>query len=138
MTAAEQQGPEESGPGNKAGGQSLILAVDHNRRNLELLAHFLRQSGYGVITASSADEFGRALDDQDSIALALVDLAGLDRGVWDLCERVRTEGISLLIISPRQSAEVERASLAHGAQGVLIKPLVVKELLALIGRLIEE
>jgi DNA-binding response OmpR family regulator len=138
MMAVEHQGFEEPGPEGGRNKQPLILAVDHNRRNLDLLAHFLRQSGYRVTTAWNAEEFGRALDGQDEIVLALVDLAGFDRGVWDLCEQVRTKGISLLIISPRQSAEVEQASLAHGAHGVLIKPLVVKELLALVGRLIEE
>jgi DNA-binding response OmpR family regulator len=136
--ATERQGREGSGPDGKGGRQPFILAVDHNRRNLELLGHFLSQSGYGVTPACNAKEFDRALDSEVPISLALVDLAGFDRGVWDLCERVRIKGIPLLIISPRQSAEVERASLAHGAQGVLIKPLVVKELLALIGRLIEE
>lgn len=119
-------------------GGPLILAVDHNRRNLELLAHFLSRAGYRVTTAGDSGEFSRVLETTSDIALALVDLAGFDRGIWELCERVRTAGISLLIISPRQSAEVERASLEHGAYGVLIKPLVVKELMALVRQLVEE
>lgn len=115
-----------------------ILVVDHNRRNLELLAQFLGQAGYPMVLAYDAEEFGLALDRSDEIGLALIDLAGLGRRIWDPCERLRAKGIPLLVISPRQSVAIERESLAHGARSVLIKPLVVKELLALIRGLLEE
>ena len=42
------------------------------------------------------------------------------------------------MISPKQSAAIQQASLTHGARGVLIKPLVVRELLGLIRSLLEE
>ena len=84
------------------------------------------------------EEFGLALDRSDEIGLALIDLAGLGRRIWDPCERLRAKGIPLLVISPRQSVAIERESLAHGARSVLIKPLVVKELLALIRGLLED
>ena len=35
----------------------LILAVDRNRRNLELLGQFLGKEGYQLLTASTPDEF---------------------------------------------------------------------------------
>jgi DNA-binding response OmpR family regulator len=118
--------------------QPLILFVDHNQRNLELLAQFLGQAGYPVVLASNEAEFGQVLDRPDEIGLALIDLAGFDRRVWDLCERVRTKDVPLLVISPKQSIAIEQESLAHGAHSVLTKPLVVRELLALIHRLLEE
>jgi DNA-binding response OmpR family regulator len=127
-----------NGPDHARDVQPPILVVDHNRRNLELLAQFLGQAGYSVILACDAEEFGRALDETGEFGLALIDLAGFDRRVWDLCEQVRTRGVPLLVISPKQSVAIEKESLAHGASGVLIKPLVVRELLALIHRLLEE
>ena len=118
--------------------QPPILAVDRNQRNLELLAQFLGQAGYQVFAARDASEAGRVLDEHAEIGLALINLAGFDRSIWDLCEQVRTKGLPLLVISPKQSVAIEMESLAHGARGVLTKPLVVRELLALIQRLLEE
>jgi DNA-binding response OmpR family regulator len=118
--------------------QPSILAVDHNQRNLELLVQFLGQAGYPVLVARDASESGQLLDAHAEIGLALINLAGFDRSIWDLCEQVRTRGMPLLVISPKQSVAIEMESIAHGARGVLTKPLVVRELLALIQRLLEE
>ncbi|MDH7486388.1 MAG: response regulator [Anaerolineae bacterium] len=116
----------------------LILAVDHNRRNLELMSQFLGQEGYEIIAAASLEEFDQVLGKQADIKLALVDIAGFDRSVWERCERLRAENIPFIIISPRQSAAIQQAGLAHGARGVLVKPLAVKELLGLIRSLLGE
>lgn len=117
--------------------QPPILAVDRNQRNLELLTQFLGQAGYPVFAARDASESGRVLDEHAEIGLALINLAGFDRSIWDLCEQVRTKGMPLLVISPKQSVAIEMESFAHGARGVLTKPLVIRELLALIQRLLE-
>jgi DNA-binding response OmpR family regulator len=118
--------------------QSIILAVDHNPRNLELLSQFLGQSGYQILTAASLEEFDAALAKVEEIGLALVDIAGFDIRIWERCEQLRDRDTPLLVISGRQSAAIQEASLAHGAQGVLIKPLMVKELLGIIRGLLEE
>ena len=119
-------------------GQSFILAVDHNRRNLELLSQFLGQAGYQVLTAASLEEFEQALAKGEEIGLALVDIAGFDKRIWECCEQLRDRDTPLLVISARQSAAIQEASFAHGAQGVLIKPLMVKQLLEIIRGLLEE
>jgi DNA-binding response OmpR family regulator len=99
--------------------QPSILVVDRNQRNLELLAQFLGQAGYQVLAARDLDESGQVLDAHAEISLALINLAGFDRSLWDLCEQVRTKGMPLLVISPKQSVAIEIESLAHGARGVL-------------------
>lgn len=114
----------------------LILAVDHNRRNLELLSQFLGQEGYETIIAASLEEFDQALSEPQGVKLTLVDIAGFDRSVWERCERLRAADIPFIIISPRQSAAIQQASLTYGARGVLVKPLAVKELLGLVRSLI--
>jgi DNA-binding response OmpR family regulator len=117
---------------------AVILAVDHNRRNLDLLTHFLGQAGYQTRIASSLVEFDQALAQADGLGLALVDIAGFDRSIWERCQRLREQKIPFLVLSPKQSAAIQQVSLSHGARSVLVKPLVVKELLGLIHSLLEE
>lgn len=120
------------------GSNRTVLTADRNQRNLELLAQFLNQEGYQTIAASSLEELEQVIDAMDGIVLALVDISGFDRRIWQCCEQLRTKNIPLLILSPKYSAAIQQESLAHGARGVLIKPLVVRELLGLVESLIED
>jgi DNA-binding response OmpR family regulator len=117
---------------------SMLLAVDRNHRNLELLSQFLGREGYQTRTAATLEEFDQALARGDGIGLALVDIAGFDRTIWERCEGLRHHKIPFLVVSPKQSAAIQQVSLTYGARGVLIKPLIVKELLGLIRSLLEE
>lgn len=115
----------------------VILTVDRNQRNLELLGQVLAQNGYETRVAGDLPAFAQALA-AGGIDLALVDIAGFDRRIWDFCERLRDEGTPFLVLSPRQAAALEEQSVAHGARGMLVKPLAVNELLRLVARLLEE
>jgi len=115
----------------------VILAVDHNSRNLELLSQFLGREGYQTRTAADLEGFDQALAEANGIDLALVDIAGFDRSIWERCEALRHHKIPFLVLSPRQSAAIQQASLTHGAHGVLVKPLTVKDLLGLICSLLK-
>jgi DNA-binding response OmpR family regulator len=116
----------------------VILAVDHNRRNLELLGQFLGRGGYQTRTAATLEEFDEVLAGVDNISLALVDIMGFDRSIWQRCEELRHHKIPFLVLSPKHTAALQQESLTHGARGVLVKPLVVRELLGLISSLLEE
>lgn len=115
----------------------LLLLVGANRRNLELLAQLLGKEGYGIIAAASLQECDQALTGSQAISLALVDIGGFDRSIWERCERLRQQDIPLFVLSPKHSATIQQASLAHGARGVLVKPLIAKQLIALIHTLLE-
>ena len=115
----------------------LILTLDHNRRNVELLAQFLAKAGYRSLAATSLEEFDAVLAQAQTAALALVDLSGFDQHVWERCERLREAKIPFLVISAKQKAAVRQAGMARGASGVLVKPLVAKELLSFIRSLLE-
>ncbi len=119
------------------GSSRVVLTVDRNQRNLELLAQFLNKEGYETLQASSIEALDKIVSNADGIGLALVDISGFDRSIWGCCEQLRAKGIPLLVLSPKQSAAIQQESFAHGARGVLIKPLVVKELLGLIQSLTE-
>jgi len=110
-----------------------ILLLNHNLRNLQLLAEYLGKEGFQTLSAQDLAQFDRALADQSTpIAAALVDIGGFDAEVWQRCELLRAAKIPFLVISPKQSAAIQQASLTHGAKGVMVKPLVIKELAALI------
>ena len=110
-----------------------ILLLNHNPRNLQLLVEYLGKEGFQTLVAQDLTQFDQALADQSTtIAAALVDIAGFDAQVWQRCELLRAAKIPFLVISPRQSVAIQQASLSHGARGVMIKPLVIKELVTLI------
>ncbi|MEI7988890.1 MAG: hypothetical protein WCI88_07600 [Chloroflexota bacterium] len=56
----------------------------------------------------------------------------------DVDEKIRQKGIPLLIVSAKQSASIQKESIKRGASGVLVKPLVRRELSSLINGILEE
>jgi DNA-binding response OmpR family regulator len=115
----------------------VILAVDRNRRNLELLSQFLEKEGYQTRAVVSPEEFDQALAESPDINIALVDVSGFDRSIWERCEGLRHGRIPFVVLSPKHSAAIQQASLTSGARGVLVKPLVARELLGIIRNLLE-
>ncbi len=115
----------------------MILVVERNRRNRELLVDFLERQGYGATGVDGAEEIDRILDAGPAPDLALIDLAGFDRSIWESCERMRRSAVPFLIISPQQSTAIRQDSISRGASGVLVKPLATRELAGLIRHLLE-
>ena len=115
-----------------------LLLVNRLPRNLQLLADFLAKEGYLTISAATYEEIDRVLANLPPLAGALVDITGFDVEVWARCEQLRAAKIPFLVVSPRQSAAIEHASFSHGAKGVMVKPLVVKELIGVIRSILEE
>jgi DNA-binding response OmpR family regulator len=109
-----------------------ILLVNHLPRNLQLLAEYLGKEGFTTVSASNYEEFDQALRDHAPINGALVDIAGFDTQIWMRCEELRAAKIPFLVVSPQQSSAIQQAGLAHGARSVMVKPLVIKELIAVI------
>ena len=109
-----------------------VMVIGTNSRNLELLSQFLGKEGYETRMATTLERFVEILDSEERLGLALVDIAGFDRTIWQHCERCSELGIPLFVISPPPAPRAQHESLEHGAQGVLYKPLVVKELIHLV------
>jgi DNA-binding response OmpR family regulator len=118
--------------------QPSILVIEKNQRNLELIVAFLNQLGYYTMPCSELnEELDLTIANNCSIQLALVDLSGFDSSIWEWCEKIRIRGIQLLVISQKQSIELTNESIKHGVSSVLIKPLIMKELTALIKGLLD-
>ena len=115
-----------------------LLLINRLPRNLQLLADFLAKEGYPTVRAATYEEIDRALVNPPLLAGALVDIIGFDAEIWARCEQLRAAKIPFLVVSPRQSAAIQQASLSHGAKGVMVKPLVVKELIGVVRGLLEE
>ena len=115
--------------------RKLILTVDRNQRNLELLAQFLNKEGYETLPVSSLEGFDKIFEQVDSFGLALVDISGFDRRIWECCEKLSSDDVPLLVISPPQLSAIRQESMTHGAQGVMFKPLMVAELMNVVRSL---
>jgi len=113
-------------------GKLPVLITGSNPRNLELLAQFLCKEGYETRSATTVEQFAEMLSTQETFGLALVDISGFDRKIWQCCEQCAELNIPLFVISQPSAPRAQHESLEHGAQGVLYKPLVMKELLQLV------
>ncbi|MGB7443540.1 MAG: hypothetical protein WA919_20955 [Coleofasciculaceae cyanobacterium] len=67
----------------------LILAVDHNSRNLELLKQFLEGAGFTTATASSLESLTQILTNPSPVRLALMDISGFERQISIHCQQMR-------------------------------------------------
>jgi DNA-binding response OmpR family regulator len=117
-------------------GEAPILLIDRNTRNLELLADFLQKQGYNTLPLSDLSLFEQSIAGVDGVVLALVDISGFDRSIWDYCQILSDRNIPFVVISPKQVAAIREEGRSHGAQDVLLKPLVAQELTSLIHNLI--
>lgn len=117
--------------------RAAILAVDTNRRNLELLTQQLDTAGYRTRAAGSLEEFDRELGGASPIGLVLIDLTGFDERIWERCERLRHADVPFVVLTARRSPTIQREGIRHGASTIAVKPLPVPDLLEFIRTLVE-
>jgi DNA-binding response OmpR family regulator len=108
--------------------EPLLLIVDNNRGDLEQMARQLGEEGYVTVGASSLEEMDSAIEGEKNIKLALLYLAGFDNSIWERCDRMRESRIPFIVIMPQRSPGIQRDSMKHGANGLLVQPLGIKEL----------
>jgi len=106
-----------------------VLIINANRSEMETLAKELEEEGYVTVGASSLEEIDNAIEGEESIKLALLDLAGFDDSIWERCDRLHEAKIPFIAIAPQRSPGIQRDSMKHGANGLLVKPLGIKELI---------
>ena len=116
----------------------MILIVGSEWANLKLLSQQLMKEGYETRSAASLEELDQAIQERKEIVLSLIDLSGFDQRIWERCEELRKAKIPFIIISPQRSPTIQRDSMKHGASGLLVKPLSIKELMEYINTLLGE
>ena len=118
--------------------KTIILSVGSNRANLELLSQQLVKEGYETLSAASLEELDNSIQEKKDFAVALMDLSGFDEHIWERCEALREQKIPFIVIAPQRSPLIQRDSMKHGASGLLVKPLGIKDLLEYIHTLLGE
>lgn len=113
-----------------------ILMVMSNRQNLDIMSEFIVRLGYTPMKVDSLNQFKPTLDLKQQLLLALIDLTGFDKSVWDFCSRLHEMNVPMLVIAPKYNSSFETESIGRGASGLLIKPLVMRELSALIQKML--
>jgi len=107
----------------------VILIINANQTELETLTRELEQEGYATAGASSLEELDSVIGKQENIRLALLDLAGFGDTVWQRCDRLHELKVPFIVIAPQRSPAIQRDSMKHGVNGLLVKPLGIKELI---------
>jgi DNA-binding response OmpR family regulator len=116
----------------------IILALNRNPKNLEILTKILKEEGYEVMGALNPHELEEFTSSTEKIDIAILDISGFNKTIWDSCELLRVKKIPFLVLSPHQQKTVEKQGMLSGAKGVMTKPLAIKELLIIIKNMIDE
>jgi DNA-binding response OmpR family regulator len=117
--------------------KNIILIVGSNRAELELLSQQIVKEGCGAPIAAGLEELDSSIG-KGGFTLALIDLTGFNRTIWQRCQALQQAKVPFIIISPQRSPLVQKESLKHGASGLLVKPLGIKELIEYMHTLLGE
>jgi len=114
-----------------------ILCVEDDEDTRELMSALLGLEGYELVEACNVAE-GLNLATSSTFDLILLDWVFDDGTGIDLCNRLRDNGTHVPVLfcsGIGNRTEIEKAMQA-GAQGFLIKPVDVNDLLQNIGRFV--
>lgn len=107
-----------------------VLVVDDDRRVLDLLATYLKKSGYQPITSTDGEtglmEYRRQRPD---LVILDVMMPGMDG--WAVCRQIRQESSTPVIMLTAKGEEVDKVlGLELGADDYVTKPFSPRELIA--------
>lgn len=109
-----------------------ILVVDDHRDVREATAVFLRDMGYEVSTAASADE-ALILFRKSPFGLVLTDLNMPGMDGWSLADRIKKESsVPIVLITGSDRRSVEERFGKSSIDSVLFKPFRVDDLMAVV------
>ncbi|KOP27328.1 chemotaxis protein CheY [Hapalosiphon sp. MRB220] len=109
-----------------------ILIVEDSPSELELMSHYLRESGYNVIKTSSAKEgLEQAISQQPDVIVTDVVMPGMSG--FELCRSLKknpaTQKVPIVICSSKNQ-EIDRLwAMRQGADAYLTKPYTREQLL---------
>lgn len=109
-----------------------ILLVVRSPGNVRVLRQALRERHYEAVSASDGDALHDALREPDRPHLALVDVGGFGEAVWPMCAALQEADVAFVVLSRARDLGVGQRTLAHGASGILQKPVVKESLLQLV------
>ncbi len=117
---------------------STILIVEDSPSELELMSHYLKESGYTVIKATGAREaLQKAASEKPDIVVTDVVMPGMSG--FELCRALKrnpnTEKVPIVVCSSKNQ-EIDRLwAMRQGADAYITKPYTRDELLLAIKSL---
>ncbi|NES22445.1 MAG: response regulator [Symploca sp. SIO3E6] len=110
-----------------------VLIVENNLSDLELMSHYLRDSGYNVIKALAAKEALNKVEEQKpDVIITEVVLPGMSG--LELCRRLKnhpvTEKVPIVICSSKNQ-EIDRLwGMKQGADAYITKPFTREQIIS--------
>jgi len=110
---------------------STVLVVEDTPSEMELLSHYLRQSGYIVINATSAQEaMNKAIEQKPDVIVTDVVMPGMSG--FELCRSLKrnpTTGKVPIVICSSKNQEIDRLwGMKQGADAYIAKPFTQEQL----------
>lgn len=108
-----------------------ILVVEDTRSEMELMSHYLRESGYAVISADSAKEaLTKAIEQKPDLIVTDVVMPGMSG--FELCRSLKkhpvTAGVPIIICTSKDQ-EIDRLwGMKQGADAYVTKPFTREQL----------
>ncbi len=112
-----------------------ILIVEDTPSEMELISHYLRQSGYSVVGAVSAKEaLSRAVELKPDVIITDVVMPGMSG--FELCRSLKkhpvTEHVPVILCTSK-SQEIDRLwGMKQGASAYLTKPFTSEQLVRVV------
>lgn len=108
-----------------------ILVVEDTPSERELMSHYLRESGYTVIDAVSAQEaLGKAIEQKPDVIITDVVMPGMSG--FELCRSLKKRPVTEkvpIIIRTSKNQEIDRLwGMKQGADAYLTKPFTHEQL----------
>ena len=109
-----------------------ILIVEDTLSELELMSHYLRESGYNVINALGAKEaLSKVLETKPDVIVTDVVMPGMSG--FELCRRLKTDPVTEkipIVICSSKNQEIDRLwGMKQGADAYLTKPFTREQIL---------
>lgn len=126
------------GKEHKMGSTSIVLLVEDDRSVADFVESVLTEAGLAVSKASTVEDAAKLLE-QETFALAILDIYLPDGSGLELARKIRSQDSKLpvIIITGVPGGDNVSESLDVGVDAYLIKPVDVGNLLNLVDKLIE-
>jgi len=107
-----------------------ILIVDDDRNICEILEYNLKNEGFDVEYAYSAEEAGKKLTDDFSVILLDVMMGGISG--YNMAEKLRTKGnqIPIIFLTAKDTENDMLTGFSVGGDDYISKPFSIKEVIA--------
>lgn len=118
-----------------------VLVIDDDERIRQIIRHIFEQAGFEVYTAENGDAGVKAAISSPPDAI-LLDIMMPEKDGMDACSELRrvgrTRNVPIIFLTAKTREESYAHALYRGATAYVEKPFRNDELVALVGKLIDE